>query len=224
MKESKAAAGKRTAPATAQPAPRDRVLRAAFTLFHERGFAKTSMLEIATRAHVSKRDLYALFDNKHALLADGIAERAQAMRQPLGAMMPAPATREQLAATLVDVGIAILRTACSAEVLMTYRLAIAESDSAPEVGRVLDKHGREANHRALTDLLTRARQQGLIDAGDDPAALVARYSAVLWADLLPRLLLRVREPPGAREISARARTATEAIMGRSDFANPAPRS
>jgi AcrR family transcriptional regulator len=212
MKDSKAAAGKRAAPAAAEPAPRGRVLRAAFALFHERGFAKTSMLEIATRAQVSKRDLYALFDNKHALLAAGIAERAQAMRQRLGATMPAPATREQLAATLVDVGIAILRTACSAEVLMIYRLAIAESDSAPEVGRVLDKHGRDANHRVLADLLQRAQQQGLIGPGD-PAALVTRYSAVLWDDLLARLLLRVREPPSAKEISARAHAATEAIMG-----------
>ena len=30
----------------------------------------TSMLDIATQAKVSKRDLYALYANKHALLAD----------------------------------------------------------------------------------------------------------------------------------------------------------
>jgi AcrR family transcriptional regulator len=48
---------------------RERVLEAAFTLFSENGFSSTSMLDIATRTRVSKRDLYALFNNKHAVLA-----------------------------------------------------------------------------------------------------------------------------------------------------------
>jgi AcrR family transcriptional regulator len=170
------------------------------------------MLEIATRAQVSKRDLYALFDDKHALLADGIAERARGMRQRLESMMPAPSSREELTATLIEVGISILRTVCNAEVLMIYRLAIAESDRSPEVGRVLDNQGREANHRALAKFLKEAQARGLIGPGD-PAALVARYAAVLWDDLLVRLLLRVRNAPGAKEISARARAASEAILG-----------
>lgn len=200
------------APTDAGDPSRDRMLRAAFSLFLERGFSKTSMLEIATRAQVSKRDLYAMFDNKHAVLAYGIAERAQGMRQRLGSTMPAPASREELAATLVEIGASILRTVCSAEVLMLYRLAIAESDRAPEVGRVLDEQGRAANHRALAEFLKKAQQQGLIGPGD-PAALVTRYGAVLWDDLLARLLLRVRDAPNAKEINARARAAAAAIMG-----------
>jgi AcrR family transcriptional regulator len=200
------------APTDAGDPSRDRMLRAASSLFLERGFSKTSMLEIATRAQVSKRDLYAMFDNKHAVLAYGIAERAQGMRQRLGSTMPAPASREELAATLVEIGASILRTVCSAEVLMLYRLAIAESDRAPEVGRVLDEQGRAANHRALAEFLKKAQQQGLIGPGD-PAALVTRYGAVLWDDLLARLLLRVRDAPNAKEINARARAAAAAIMG-----------
>ena len=56
---------------------RERVLKEAFTLFREHGFSSTSMLDIVTRARVSKRDLYALFNNKHAVLAACISERAQ---------------------------------------------------------------------------------------------------------------------------------------------------
>jgi AcrR family transcriptional regulator len=204
---------KRVRPAEASNPLRRRILEAAFRLFHERGFSATSMLEIATRAQVSKRDVYALFDNKHALLADGIAERAQAMRQRLGSMMPAPSSRKALAATLVEVGVSILRTVCSAEVLTVYRLAIAESDRSPEVGRALDDHGREANHRALAQFLEKARKQGLI-VSSDPAELVERYGRVLWSDdLLVRLLLRVRDAPNEKEIRARAQAATEAVIG-----------
>ncbi|HEY0801343.1 MAG TPA: TetR/AcrR family transcriptional regulator, partial [Steroidobacteraceae bacterium] len=139
----------RAQPGNADNALRERVLRSAFGLFLERGFSKTSMLEIATRAQVSKRDLYALFENKHGLLADGIGERARGMRRLLSNSMPVPSNRKALAAALVQVGASFLRTVCHAEVLMIYRLAIAESDRAPEIGRILDSHGREANHRAL---------------------------------------------------------------------------
>jgi AcrR family transcriptional regulator len=40
---------------------RERILRAAFLAFMEDGYAGTSTLDIATRAKVSKRDLYANF-------------------------------------------------------------------------------------------------------------------------------------------------------------------
>ena len=42
---------------------RERILEAAFSLFAEPGFSATSMLDIVTRARVSKRDLYYSLDN-----------------------------------------------------------------------------------------------------------------------------------------------------------------
>ena len=60
---------------------RERVLKAAFTLFREEGFSSTSMLDIVTRARVSKRDLYALLNNKHAVIAACISECAHQMRR-----------------------------------------------------------------------------------------------------------------------------------------------
>ena len=110
---------------------RQRVLKAAFSLSVEKGFSSTSMLDIVTRARVSKRDLYALFNNKHAVLAAGISERAQQMRQPLDPTTPVPQTGDALAALLIEFGVSILKTVCHPEVLAVFRLAIAESDSAP---------------------------------------------------------------------------------------------
>jgi AcrR family transcriptional regulator len=194
------------------PSPiRERVLKAAFSLFRQHGFSSTSMLEIVTRARVSKRDLYALFKNKHAVLAACIGERAQRMRRPLDTATPVPQTRDALAALLVELGVSILKTVCQPEVLTVYRLAIAESDRAPEIARTLDSSGREANQKALTELVRKAQAQGLVLAGD-PAVLAARYLAVLWGDLLIRLLMRVREAPTEREIEVRARAATQALM------------
>src|SRR5215469_17841203 len=181
---------------------RERILEAAFNLFGERGFSSTSMLDIVTRARVSKRDLYALFNNKHAVLAAGISERAQRMRRALDTT-PVAQTRDELATLLVEFGISILKTVCRPEVLTVFRLTIAESDRAPEIARALDRRGHEANRKALTELVREAQARGLVVAGD-PATLAARYLTILWGDLLIRLLMRVRQAPTKREIETRA--------------------
>ena len=62
---------------------RDRVLRAGFEAFRELGFDGTSTLEIATRAKVSKRELYAEFGSKHGILQALIASTAERMKMPL---------------------------------------------------------------------------------------------------------------------------------------------
>jgi AcrR family transcriptional regulator len=196
----------------AESPPRERVLKAAFALFRRHGFAGTSTLEIATRAQVSKRDLYALFPTKDAILAACIAERARRMRAPLDLAAAAPASRKAVAATLVELGSSVLRGVTHPDVLAVYRLAIAESDRAPEVARTLDRNGREANHASLAEYLKRAQAQGLVGAGD-PVDMAARFFAVLWGGLLVQLLLRVREAPDAAEAAARARTAAAAIIG-----------
>jgi hypothetical protein len=100
---------------------------------------------------------------------------------------------------------------CHPEVLTVFRLAIAESDRAPEIGRAIDRSGREANQKALIELIRKAQARGLVPTGD-PAVLAARYIAVLWGDLMIRLLMRVREPPTKREIEVRAGAATETLM------------
>ena len=69
----------------------ERILGAAFQAFTQEGYADTSTLDIATRAKVSKRDLYANFAGKHAVLAACIKSRAERMRLPPD--LPTPRTR-----------------------------------------------------------------------------------------------------------------------------------
>lgn len=200
-----------------QPKPgsssiRERVLREAFTLFSKQGFSSTSMLDIVTSARISKRDLYALFNNKHAVLAACISERTERMRRPLALATQEPRSPEALTRLLVEFGTAILKTVCHPDALTVFRLAIAESDRAPEVARTLDSSGWEANQKALIELIRKGQSLGLVVAGE-PSVLADRFVSVLRGDLLIRLLMRVREAPTAREIAARARTATEMLIG-----------
>jgi AcrR family transcriptional regulator len=208
VKQTRTAPG-RAADVSSETPVRARILRAAFSAFMEHGYERASTLEIATRAKVSKRELYAQFDDKHAMLAACIAERADQMRLPL--KLPVPRDCQALAATLTAFGTAVLRVVCDPSVLAIYRLAIAESDGSPEIARVLDKAGRQANRAALVDLLTAAQANGLLGAVE-PATMAARFVALMWGDLLVRLLLRVAKVPTPAEMEQRARGAAEALL------------
>src|ERR1700730_809772 len=91
----------------ADETPRGRILDAAFSAFMERGFAETSTLEIATRARVSKRELYALVGSKQDMLVACISERAKRLQLP--ADVPQPHDRETLSRVLVTFGAQVLR-------------------------------------------------------------------------------------------------------------------
>jgi AcrR family transcriptional regulator len=187
---------------------RSRILTAAFEAFTERGYAATSTLEIARRARVSKRELYALVGNKPRMLVTAIAERARRLQVP--ADMPIPRDRETLAQVLTAFGSHLLREVSDPVVVAVFRLAIAEAVQAPEVARTLDAQGRETSRAALGRIMTQARTAGLI-AGR-PADLAEQFAALLWRDLMIGLLLRVTARPGPAAIEARARDAATTFL------------
>lgn len=187
---------------------RERILTAAFEAFHERGYAATSTLEIATRARVSKRDLYALVGNKQQMLIAAIGERAKRFRAP--ADMPILRDRATLARVLTAFGTQFVREVSDPHVVGVFRLAIAEAVQAPEVARTLDSLGRESGRAALRHIMTEARAAGLIDGR--PADLAEQFAGLLWRDLLVSLLLGVVERPNPRAIETRAREAAESFL------------
>jgi AcrR family transcriptional regulator len=187
---------------------RQRILDAAFDAFMERGYAATSTLEIATRARVSKRELYALVGTKQEILMACIGARAERMQVP--ATLPVPADRDTLAEVLTAFGTQVLGEITDPSVVAVFRLAIAEAAQAPEVARTLDTIGRDAIRSALRQIMTRARAAGLVDGR--PADLAERFGALLWGNVLLGLLLGVADRPSAREMGTRARDATAAFL------------
>ncbi len=186
-----------------------RILDAAICLFMEKGYAGTSTLEIATRAKVSKRDIYAHFGNKRAMLVACIAGRSAQVG--LTRDLPTPQSRNALVKTLHAFGTTMLREITHPEVIAMHRLAIAEAERSPEIAEVLESAGRDATRLKLVDLLSRAQTAGLIGKGD-PDEMAGEFLALLWGRLMLGILFGQATAPGAAEIERRAVKATKALL------------
>ena len=191
-----------------ETAVRERILDAAFAAFMKSGYAMASTLEIATRARVSKRELYALVGNKQEMLIACISRRAKRFDVP--ADLPVLRDRETLAQVLASFGTKLVREVSDPTVMAVFRLAIAEVVHAPEVARALDSIGREATRAALRKIMARAQASGLLTGR--PAELAEQFAGLLWRDLMVSLLLGVAERPNPREIARRARDAAVAFL------------
>ena len=187
---------------------RERILDAAFAAFMQSGYAATSTLEIATRAGVSKRELYSLVGNKEKMLAACITERAHRLQAP--ADLPIPRDRETLGQVLAGFGAQLLREVTDPEVVAVFRLAIAEAVRAPEVAQTLNSIGREATRSALRKIMSQAQESGLLSGR--PVELAEQLSALLWRDWMVNLLLGVAERPSPREIAGRAQDAAVSFL------------
>jgi AcrR family transcriptional regulator len=187
---------------------RERILDAAFAAFMKSGYAAASTLEIATRARVSKRELYALVGNKQEMLIACISERAKRFGVPPN--LPLPRDREALAQVLASFGTKLVREVSDPTVIAVFRLAISEVTHAPEVARALDSIGREAGRAALREIMAGAQASGLLKGR--PAELAQQFAGLLWRDLMVSLLLGVAERPSTRKIAQRARDAAAAFL------------
>lgn len=186
----------------------DRIIGAAFAAFMKNGYAATSMLEIATRAKVSKRDLYASFPSKQAVLLACITSRSTRMRLPPD--LPKPKNREMLASSLAAFGATVIREVCEPAATAMYRLAIAEAERSPDVAETLNA-SRFVNRHALEELLARAQAAGILYSGDPPQ-MMEQFFALLWGDLLVSRLFGVASAPTRAEVERRAQDATTAFF------------
>jgi AcrR family transcriptional regulator len=191
-----------------ETAVRKRILEAAFAAFMKSGYATASTLEIATRARVSKRELYALVGNKQEMLIVCITERAKRFDVP--ADLPVLRDRQTLEQVLASFGTKLVREISDPTVIAVFRLAISEVSHAPEVARALNSIGREASRAALRKIMTRAQASALLTGR--PAELAEQFAALLWRDLMVSLLLGVAQRPSPRQIAGRARDAAAAFL------------
>ncbi|MCX7381466.1 MAG: TetR/AcrR family transcriptional regulator [Alphaproteobacteria bacterium] len=191
------------------PTQRQRIVQAAMELFMARGYAATSTLAIATAAKVSKRDLYAAFSTKQAILAACVRQRAGAMQAPL--LLERPANKPELIAILERYGAGLRIGVTDPKVIAAYRLAIQEAPYNPELAQTLREEGRMAAFNAVAALLREAQSAGVLRPGPvEPMA--GLYLALLIGDLVLEHLLGYTEAGGEEQARHFSEHATRALI------------
>lgn len=163
---------------------RQAVLDAAMRLFLAHGFSATSLDKIIEQAGGSRRTIYETFGSKEGLLQAVVTDSCQELLAHLDAdaMMDMPPRQ-----ALTYIGELFLAALIDTRRAALFRLVVAESAQAPELGRLFMASGPHQSQKIVIDYLNSA-----IAAGDllieNPAIAAAQFLEMVKAELYYRAL------------------------------------
>ena len=156
----------------------DKALNAALGLFWRHGYEGTSLAMLTEAAGVNVPSLYAAFGNKEALFRKAVERYLQGPASYLPTACQEPTARGVVEA-LFRGAIEMAATRGHADGCLLVQGALA-SGAATEPIRAELAGLRAAAEAAVRRRLTRARDEGDLPAGADPAALARYLMTVIW--------------------------------------------
>ena len=135
-----------------------RILDASLEVFTEFSFEDSTTGEIASRSRMSKRDLYALFPNKQALLIGVVMREMQIQEQRFRETIASAEKLRSLRSKLELIGTALVEDALSPSVGVVRRLVISESLKQPFLGNLFFEGGVAQRCKQISEVL--ASHQG----------------------------------------------------------------
>lgn len=187
---------------------RQAILGVAFKSFLDKGYAETSMAEIAARLGGSKTTLYHYFPSKeHLFVAVVEFESAHTLERLNEFVPPVGDTRAVLAAF----GRHFLTTIGSADNIAFHRMVIAEAVRFPQIGRIFYRSGIERGLSFSTVFFGQMMERGRLRAAD------ARQAATIFTDLCTghlqlRWLMGLDEALADSAIAAQVAVAVDAFL------------
>jgi AcrR family transcriptional regulator len=177
------------------------LIEAAAEEFEAKGYAGTSMADLAERAGVSTKTVYRLFPNKADLPARVVSERiGQFMLEIDADALDALPTSEALERMLIAYGTLTL----SRRTIAMHRLVIRECDKFPEVATAFYQSAIRRANEGMAAWLRRQCERGLIKI-DDPQVAAGMLRGMMSMDPQRAVMLGQRDVPNADEIVARAK-------------------
>ncbi|MFE3115591.1 TetR/AcrR family transcriptional regulator [Streptomyces niveus] len=156
------------------------IMEAATAAFMAKGYAGTSMDDIAKLAAVSKQTVYKHFADKEKLFAEIVlatTDRVDAMID-LVAGIPTDADADALEEHLLRLARQFLTALTQPQVLQLRRLIIANADTFPDLGAAWYEQGFERVLATLAATFQRLADQGLLRI-DDPLLAANHFSGML---------------------------------------------
>ncbi|MBC7955137.1 MAG: TetR/AcrR family transcriptional regulator [Cytophagales bacterium] len=193
------------------PEPEDRtaaILDAALAVLKREGYAKTTMLQIATEASASKATLYSHFENKQALFAALVQHAAGGANERLKAALEQATDVER---TLSEFGFGLLMLLTGDTSISLNRAAATEALRTPELGQTLFVNGRQSTGRLVMRFLQRAHDEGQLHF-DSAEESFETLLGLLLGDLQVRMLIGAASRPGEKTLQQRAQRAVAQFM------------
>jgi AcrR family transcriptional regulator len=161
----------------------ERILSAARRMFLERGYAGTTLADVAEAAEVAARTVYVRFGTKAALLKRVVDVALVGDTAPIDVVnrewfqtaLTAPTLEQRIAA---QAGGAARLMAAAADVIAVAVEAAADEPALAAANQA----GREATRKAIRQFWTRARRDGLLPANCDLDWLADTTGLLMHAD------------------------------------------
>lgn len=191
-------------------------MHAARAMFLEKGYAGTTMEEIAARAGLTKRTLYNNYADKDALFREIVTETiayADAFVRSLRTDLTLDAMNGAGVRTaLRDLGVRLATAIVRTEIVALRRLLIGEARAFPELTRAYYDRAPGQVVRALTSWFEELTQAGLLRvAGSRRAA--GQFAYLVAGEPLDRAVL-TGIVPSRRALAEHAREGVDTFLAR----------
>jgi AcrR family transcriptional regulator len=187
---------------------RQSILDAAYRLFRTQGFDRTSVSEISAQVGGSKATIYSHFRSKEELFVECMMAAAE--NYMAGALRHLAVSSANPAIALFEFGKSFLSFICSPEQLDVRRLMIAEARRSGTGRLFFDKISVLRAH--VSALMSACMTTGSLRR-EDPSRAADQLGALLEAEILEPLLLRVHEGyPTQNEIALAAKHAVDVFL------------
>jgi len=188
-------------------AHRERILDAATQCFLELGFERTSTAEIASRARVSKRELYTCFENKRDLLSNMVLNFQDQMQSDLRKLW----TSREVPERVLPKAARILQGFILSEQFgKLLRIVASESYHNPEIARQFFDLGPNRGRKTTATYLKYQMQQGRLKQADPIRAADDFLDLVVGAQLMTAVMLgQMKDEPQRQR---RAKHAVEIFL------------
>jgi AcrR family transcriptional regulator len=181
---------------------RQRITRAAITVFAERGYAASSTAQIAAEAGVSKETIYSYFGNKAGLLHEALMSLVAA---PDGAGIAEPVvkvtTSAEFRAHLRSLAMGLVTDLTKSQYLALARIVVAETPRDPSLAELFRDAIAGRVLSGVVSMVTAGQRAGLVDADVDALTAARAFVGPLLTYVLLDGLLRapaeIRRPTAA---------------------------
>jgi AcrR family transcriptional regulator len=187
----------------------DYLLDVAAELFLSKGFAATSVGEIAAHAKASKSTFYSRFPTKEKLFTEVFRRRADvAFHEFATILLPDAEPRE----VLCSLGKGLMRCVLAPDSINLLRLVYTESRHIPELGRIFYSLGPERGYAQTSEYFRKLVSRGYFRSDMDTVLAAEQFLDLLTGELLRRSVLSIEPPFTAEEQLHRLTAAVEMFV------------